>query len=200
MSRFLLIFTVAFFAFGLVPPSNAETGDYVGVKKCSTCHKKDKQGEQFKIWQKSEHSKAFKALGSAKAKTRAAKLGVKGNPQEAEACLVCHTTSVGVDKARMGDKFNIEDGVQCETCHGAGSLYRKKKVMKKIFEERGMDRKGKSATAKKTGLVFPDKNTCTSCHAKQVTVNGKTYKNPSYKPFDFKKMSKKIDHSVPSRK
>ena len=35
-----------------------------------------------------------------------------------------------VDKALLGEKFKIEDGVQCETCHGAGSNYKSLKVMK----------------------------------------------------------------------
>ncbi len=200
MSRIFLLLILGFFAFGLVPQLEAKTAKYVGVKKCATCHKKKKQGKQLAIWKKSKHSKTFQVLASKKAKTRAAKMGVSGNPQQAEACLVCHTTSVGIEKSQMGKRFKIENGVQCETCHGAGSLYRKKKVMKAIFKERGLARKGDSPTAKKTGMLIASKNTCKRCHVKEIQVNVKTFKNPSFKPFNFKKRWKKIAHPVPARK
>ena len=198
MSRLFFLLILGFFAFGLVQQLEAKTAKYVGVKKCATCHKKKKQGKQLAIWKKSKHSKTYKVLGTKKAKTKAEKIGISGNPQQAEACLVCHTTSVGIEKSQMGKKFKIEDGVQCETCHGAGSLYRKKKVMRVIYKERGSDRKGDSPTAKETGMLVPNEKTCKRCHSKKITVNGKTYKNPSFKPFNFKKRWKKIEHRVPA--
>ncbi len=180
-----------------LPAAEAKEAKYVGVKSCGKCHKKDKQGKQLAIWQKSKHAEAFKALGTADAREDAKRMGVAGDPQKAEACLACHTTGFGAPAASFARRFKVEQGVQCEACHGAGSLYRKKKVMKKIWKERGKDRKGASATAKKTGLILPDEKTCTRCHAESVTVSGKTYKNPNFKAFDFKKMAGKIEHPVP---
>ncbi len=195
----LIVMLVGVFAVGVMGPTTVEAKsfEYVGVKDCRKCHRKKKDGEQFKIWQKSDHSKAFEALASKEAKEKAAELGVSGNPQEAEACLVCHTAGYGEPKSKFRRKFKVSDGVQCENCHGPGSGYKKKKIMKKIYEERGPDKKGASPTAEKYGLTIPDENTCKTCHVKEITRNGKTFKNPSYKPFDFAKMVKKIEHPVP---
>ncbi len=170
---------------------------FIGVKGCGKCHKKKKDGEQLGIWQKTDHAKAFKTLASKEAKEKAQEFGVKGNPQKAEACLVCHTAGYGEPAKRFKKRFKVSDGVQCESCHGAGSDYRKKKIMKKITKERGKDKKGDSPTAKAKGLVFPNEKTCQRCHAKQIEFKGKVYKNPSYKPFDFKEKFKKIEHPKP---
>ena len=171
--------------------------EYIGVNACSKCHKKADQGEQFKIWQKSGHSKAFEVLGTPKAKEAASKIGVSGDPQKTEACLVCHTTGYGEPASSFKEKFKIEDGVQCESCHGPGSEYKKKKTMKQIYKENGPDNKGDSPTAKKTGLHFPNEETCKTCHVKERTFKGKTFTNPSFKPFDFKERYEKMKHPVP---
>ncbi|MDH4249294.1 MAG: cytochrome c family protein, partial [Deltaproteobacteria bacterium] len=173
-------------------PSAAEN-EFVGVKDCGKCHKKEKEGNQLGIWEKSKHSEAFKNLGTPKAKERAAKVGVTTEPQKSTACLVCHTTGHDEPAARFDKDFKKEDGVQCEACHGAGGGYKKKKTMEQITEERKKN-KGVSKTAKETGLIIPDENTCKTCHAEQITFKGQVYKNPSYEPFDYKKMWEKIKH------
>jgi Cytochrome c554 and c-prime len=188
----------AAFLVSTAPQVQAKEADYVGVKECSKCHKKDKEGNQFPIWEKSDHAKAYETLGTPKAKEAAQKVGVSGDPQKSEACLVCHTTGASLPDSRFEKKFEVENGVQCEACHGAGSEYKSKKTMKAIADERGDDRKGTSETAKKVGLIFPDDNTCKTCHVPERTFNGKTYKNPSYKDFDFKKYWEKIKHPIPS--
>lgn len=202
--RILLSTACLLLAAALFPPAPMATASsteakYVGVKTCSKCHKKKKQGEQYKIWLASDHAQAYETLGGGKAKKKAATLGISGNPQRAEACLICHTTGSGEPKSRFDRKFKISNGVQCETCHGAGSLYKKKKIMKQIYKERGPHRKGKSPTAEETEARRPNEKTCTRCHAKQITWKGKTFKNPSYKPFNFKERFDKIKHPVPSR-
>lgn len=179
------------------PQGQAKEPEFVGAKACGKCHKKDKEGRQLGIWEESKHAEAYKTLGTPKAKEAAQKVGVSGDPQKSESCLVCHTTGFGADD-RHDRKFDMKDGVQCESCHGAGGEYKSKKTMQKISEERGPDGKGKSATAEKTGLIIPDENSCKTCHSPERTFNGKTYKNPSYKEFDFKKYFDKIKHPVPS--
>ena len=177
--------------------TNAAAPLYVGVKSCAKCHKKEKQGRQFAVWKKSDHAKAYRTLAGEEARKRAARMGVSGNPQRAQACLVCHTTGFGEPDDRFKRKFKVADGVQCEACHGPGSLYKKKKVMKKIYKERGPDKKNPSPTARKTGLIIPDENACKTCHAKERKLNGKVFRNPSFKEFDFKKRFEKIEHPVP---
>lgn len=170
---------------------------FIGVKACGKCHKKVKDGEQLAVWKKSKHANAFRTLASEKAREKAGELKISGNPQKAEACLVCHTTGFGEPAARFSRKFKIQQGVQCESCHGAGSLYRKKKIMKAITKERGPDRENESPTAKETGLIIPDEASCKTCHVKQLKRGGKVFVNPNYKDFDFKKRADKIKHPIP---
>jgi len=198
MLAVLATFLAAAFTFSVAPTVQAKEAEYVGVKECGKCHKKEKEGNQLGIWEESKHSKAFENLGTPKAKERAQKIGVSGNPQESEACLVCHVAGYGAPESQIGKKFAMEDGVQCESCHGPGGEYKSKKVMKQIADERGDDKKGKSATAAKVGLIIPDEKTCKQCHVPEIQRNGKTFKNPSFEEFDFKKRWEKIKHPVPS--
>lgn len=152
---------------------------YVGVKTCSPCHRSDKQGKQFDVWQKSRHSQAYKTLTTAKANEIAKAKGITKPAAEAEECLSCHVISPGAGMADKG--FDIKEGVQCETCHGAGSAYKNLTVMKD---------KAKSVAA---GMhEFKDEAGieahCRTCHNE---------KSPSYKEFHFKEYWEKIKHSVP---
>ena len=181
-----------------VPLAGAKEAEFIGVPGCtSKCHKKADEGDQRAAWEKSKHAKAFENLGTQEAKDRAKKVGVTTDPQKSEACLICHTTGFGLEANRFGAKFKASNGVQCESCHGAGGDYSKKKTMLQITRERGLDGKTESATAKKMGLIFPDENTCKTCHAPEITFKGKTYKNPSFEEFDFKKQHEEIKHPVP---
>ncbi len=197
-SAFLILFAVLFV---FSSPTLFAENKFVGVKKCKACHKKKKQGEQFKIWSKSKHANAFKTLSKPGAKKLAAKVGVTGDPAKAKECLVCHTASQYDNQGKtraakmFGKKYKATEGVQCEDCHAAGGKYWKKKVMKKIRKEGGGK---KSATAKKTGLVIPDKKVCQRCHVAETKIGGVVYKNPSFKDFDFEKRMKEIAHPVPN--
>jgi hypothetical protein len=157
---------------------NAAEPHYVGANKCAKmCHKSDAKGAQLKKWQESAHAKAYKTLASPESKEIAEKAGVEGDPQKAEACLKCHVTAFGVKAELIDSTFNVEDGVQCEACHGPGSNYQKLKVMK--------DKK----LALAAGLVEPTEEVCTACHNKQ---------SPTFKPFDYAEMAKQIAHSKPA--
>ena len=52
---------------------------YVGADKCKMCHKSEKQGQQFPLWEARKHSKSFSALTTDKAKEIAQEAGVE-NP------------------------------------------------------------------------------------------------------------------------
>ncbi len=152
---------------------------YVGVKMCAPCHRPDKIGKQFDIWQKSAHAEAYKTLTGAKAAEIAKAKGLKVAPSEAPECLECHVVKAD---AKLFDKsFDIKDGVQCELCHGAGSAYKSMTVMKD------------HAKAVAAGLTdFKDEAAiekfCKTCHNE---------KSPTHKEFKFKDMWGKIKHSVP---
>lgn len=152
---------------------------YVGAQKCGMCHKSEAKGNQFKVWQESKHAQAYHLLASDEAETMAKNAGIEGDPQKAPECLKCHVTAWGVDTALLGEKFNMEDGVQCERCHGAGGDYAKMSIMKDKDK------------AIENGLIIPTEATCRGCHNE---------KSPAFKGFDFEERWKKIDHRRPETK
>ncbi len=174
----LTIITIVFFTFS----NNAKDKPhykYIGNKKCKMCHSKAKSGAQFKSWQKAKHSKAFEVLASPEAKKIAAKKGI-ADPQKDGKCLKCHVTAYGVDAKFLGKNYKMEDGVGCESCHGPGEKYWKKKTMTDITM-------GK-VDASSVGLIEPNETVCKKCHNEE---------SPTYKEFKFEKMFKKIAHPIP---
>ena len=171
--------TIGFIASGLAETPQFE---YVGVSKCKMCHKSEKSGAQFTLWENSKHAKAFEALASPKSMEIAKAKGIE-DPQKSESCLKCHATAAMVPAEKRAAGVVLEDGVTCEACHGPGSEYKKNSVMKAIYngEEKG----------ETYGLLMPTVETCTRCHNEESPTWDKS------KPFDFKAMSEKIAHPVP---
>ncbi len=147
---------------------------YISAGKCKICHKSEKQGRQYPIWEENQHSKSFAALSSPDAAARAKEMGV-AHPSESPECFKCH--------APLYEKAPDlkEEGVTCEVCHGPGSAYKKLKIMKSHEE------------SVKNGLIAYDnpeaiKKQCLSCHEK---AHGKT--------FDFEASWGKLKHPVPEK-
>lgn len=153
---------------------------YVGVETCGMCHKTEKQGNQIGIWKKTSHAQAFNTLQSDAALKIAKEKGLAGLPSESEECLKCHVSGANLDKSLLGAKFNMSDGVQCETCHGPGSDYKSAKIMK--------DRKEAIAS----GLLVYEKpaELCVKCHNEE---------SPTFKSFNFDEMWPKIAHPVAAK-
>lgn len=177
--KFLLMLIVFV---GLVFSQDQPKHKFVGSKKCGMCHKSQKAGEQLKLWKEKKHSKAFEALKSEKGKKLAESKGL-GNATEAKECLTCHAPGLLVDKKFHAKGFVPEEGVQCETCHGAGQKYKSMKIMKD------------HAKSVANGMVeFKDeaaiKALCVTCH------NG----NEHTGKFDFTKAWKKVAHPTPKKK
>ena len=149
--------------------------EFVGVTKCSMCHKKPEKGEQFKIWQESKHAKAFETLKTPEAKEQAAKLGI-ADPSTSGKCLKCHSTAYGFTEAKVTDVIPVEEGISCESCHSPGKDYMKKSIMENKEE------------AIANGLVIPDEQVCRKCHNPEA---------PTFKDFNFKERWEKIKHPVP---
>lgn len=154
---------------------------YIGVDGCATCHKSEKKGNQLGKWQESRHAQAYATLAGEKAKAIATKKGI-ADPQKANECLQCHVTAHGVAAAliatpRKGKEGHVvTNGVACESCHGPGSEYKGRKIMK--------DRDAAVAA----GLVIPDKALCETCH---------NDKSPTFKGFKYEEMLAKIAHPYP---
>src|SRR3990167_2574658 len=70
MGMFMILLAAAIF---WPAAANAETfeHEFVGAKKCSLCHKKPEQGEQYQKWLESKHAKAFETLGTPASKEMA---------------------------------------------------------------------------------------------------------------------------------
>jgi len=173
-----------FLTFLLLPFASilSQTGNtYIGAESCGMCHKTEKQGSQLSIWQNSAHSKAFETLKTDTANQIAKAKGFKEPAAKTWECLKCHVTGYNLDATMLGKKFKVEDGVQCETCHGAGSAYKDMKIMK-----------NKNLAIQK-GLIVHDKleEFCVSCHNSE---------SPTFVKMDFNEAWDKIKHNIPQEK
>ena len=148
---------------------------YVGSGKCKMCHKSEKSGKQFPLWQERKHSKAFSALTSEKAVDDAKKKGMDVAPADNPECLKCHSPLY--EKAPELK----EEGVTCEACHGAGSAYKKMSTMKDH---------AKAVAAGMIDYSSADavKNMCLTCHEKAHD-----------KPFDFDAAWAQVKHAKPDK-
>ena len=131
--------------------------DYVGVAKCKSCHGKELMGDQVSAWKSGPHHSSWLVLQSPQALRVAEEKGLEGPPSEAPECLACHVTAFGVPPERISRPLQPSDGVQCESCHGPGRSYRKKKIMADL------DR------ARASGLWTPSAQSglCERCHNAQ---------------------------------
>jgi len=171
--------------------------DYVGSKKCKSCHNKAATGAQFKIWEASKHASAFETLKSDAAAKIATERGLKVPAYEAPECVKCHVVGFGkggyeikgeefwsqvTDKGKPTKAVKLMEslkGVGCEVCHGPGSKYKSSKNMKGIYAG--------TIEPASVGLLTPDEKTCLGCHNDE---------SPSFKEFNFEERFKEIVHSV----
>ncbi len=177
---FIILFTSLIFLSSI---ENYAQHKYVGVSVCATCHKTEKSGNQFGIWSNSLHSKAIETLKTEKAKEIVTKMGLKTAASESPECLKCHTAGYGSAPEMFDAKFKAEDGVQCESCHGAGSDYKNMKVMKSREES---IKNGMSNILVSDGSA---EKLCKTCHNEE---------SPSYKGFNFEESWNKIKHPTGS--
>lgn len=187
MKKIIYIPTVIVFIFSFViltasiNPINDISGNfkYVGVDKCAgTCHKGDAKGKQLEIWQDSKHSQAYKMLQTPEADKIAKDKGFTTAAAETPACVKCHVLGKDIDPAELEDTFDKTQGVQCETCHGPGSEYKKLSIMKDPVK------------AKENGLIIHEDKVafCTGCHNSE---------SPNFVAFNFDEMWEKIKHPKP---
>jgi hypothetical protein len=181
MSRKLLAFVALAIVSGLMTGMVSDAAaqhELIGAPKCKMCHK-SKTGDQWGIWEGSKHAQAFVTLGSEESKKIAAEMGL-GDPQKEEACLKCHATQAFLGRDVPLDKrgkYEDAEGVGCEACHGAGSLYKSMKVMKDLEQ----------ATA--NGLLAVTEETCVKCHNEN---------SPTFKGFDYAARSAEVAHPYPA--
>jgi hypothetical protein len=88
-----------------VIPAAKGAATYVGMDKCSDCHQ-----DAVDFWKKTVHATAWQTL-------------VDRGQQFDYSCIGCHVT--GFDKpggTNLGHTDGLRD-IQCETCHGPGSIH-----------------------------------------------------------------------------
>lgn len=108
------------------------TSKYAGSESCSACHAQD-----YAVWQKSAHSRAFSALLARES---------DADPN----CIACHTIGFGTESGyQRGFAGKRMTQVGCESCHGPGSTH---------VEQRTQ---GKEPTFKFRPLAAAN---CTTCH------------------------------------
>ncbi len=162
------------------------TPEFVGQTACKQCHFKE-----HKSWKKTVHAKALDLLkpGEAADAKKKANLDPQKDYSKDATCLPCHTTGYGqpggypeVKDAWSEDEqkcADVNEGVGCEACHGAGSQY--------IPFKKDHDGEYKRSEIAKLGLKTPvTAANCTGCHK----AEGNPTVGPDYK-FDFETMKTK---------
>jgi len=141
-----------------------EDASYAGADSCKKCHFK-----QFQSWKKTKMAKAFDALkpGNAAEAKKKFNLDEKKDYSTDAKCVECHVTGYGkpggYPKIEEGKKWSEEEtkrattmeNVQCEACHGPGSLTN---AFKKDNEQY------KKEDILKKGMINPDEANCKTCH------------------------------------
>jgi hypothetical protein len=144
----------------------AFAAERVGSESCKTCH-----ATAYRIWRASPHAKASENLTPAQ--------------RDDMRCAHCHAP----EKARSVQETapfqkperlanQVEGGVACESCHGAGQFYTPNYVMRD------------AELSHAVGLLDPGQKSCLVCHSAD---------SPSLSPFDFASKVKLIDHWTQDR-
>jgi YVTN family beta-propeller protein len=156
---------------------------YVGARACARCHEGKAAGDQYSHWLRTAHSQAWASLALPEAKAMARLSGLLDEPERAPVCLGCHATAADSESWERDPAFHVEDGVQCEKCHGPGSEYMDEKVMRD------------PEAARRAGLRRFTKRDCAVCHyvkGSHSTVHQKA-------PLDVEDAWNKLAHPVPKK-
>ena len=171
---------------GAAPVSAADysTGKepmYIGAAACGKCHDGQASGHQFSIWRRTPHARAYAALSMPESKEITLLSGITQEPHKARMCLGCHATAADSEEWERMEDFHLEDGLQCEVCHGPGSEYATREIMS--------DR----TKALANGLRIPTLDECRLCHRPKGSHDG-VLKRPA---FDLDAAWKRIAHPKP---
>ena len=175
----LIIILSAIYFISIENIKSQSINKYVGANTCvGACHNSEDQGDQFKIWSESVHSKAYLSLETERADSIARSRGFITAASETPQCVKCHVLGKEIDESELQGSFDKRQGVQCESCHGPGSEYKKLSVMKDKDE----------AVANGLILHTEKQNFCIQCHNEE---------SPTYFEFDYDQMWEMIAHPKP---
>lgn len=98
------------------------SGTFVGALGCksSSCHGgAGPKRSQYITWSRQDfHTKAYAVLLNARSARIAEGLGIP-TAQSNTRCTVCHSPLQSVAPSRLTQTAHLDEGVSCETCHGA---------------------------------------------------------------------------------
>lgn len=170
----------------------AQANKYIGAEKCKNCHQAEASGNQYGIWEKEPHSKAFETLASDAAKKIAQEKGIE-DPQKSDQCLRCHMTAFGVPADAIKKGFDGK-GVQCEACHGPGDLHVKARfaAAAKAGDDEGFGDEAPAYQQIPADEIVAkvDEATCVKCHNEE---------SPTFKPFCYYHRAAAIRHHDPRK-
>ncbi|MDR3718348.1 MAG: multiheme c-type cytochrome [Bryobacteraceae bacterium] len=165
-------------AVSVVYPRAAVRPVYIGARACAQCHEGAEMGRQYAKWLTTKHAKAWATLAMPESAEISRISGLREPPQKSPVCLGCHAVASDTENWERDDTFHIEDGIQCEACHGPGSEYANRQTM--------LDKKA----AMMAGLRMPTERVCMVCH---IEKGSHTAVLKSEK-FDFNKAMAQIAH------
>jgi hypothetical protein len=116
--------------------ASARAQTYAGVASCvnSGCHgstvplnaQRIRQNEYYTWLHSDRHATAYNVLFNAVSARIARNMRLKAKPYQEKVCLDCHSTNV--PKELVSGRIDLEDGVQCEACHGPAGGWRAEHV------------------------------------------------------------------------
>ena len=162
------------------PVESGKEPIYVGAQTCGRCHDTPDGGYQLSKWRLTAHARAYAALALPAAKPITELSGITEEPQKAKQCLGCHATASETEDWETAENFHLEDGLQCEACHGPGSEYATKETMKEPM------------LAMRNGLRMPSKDDCMICHR----TKGSHDRVLKKKPFNVDEAWQAIAHPI----
>lgn len=114
------------------PAADSQPGRYVGVASCANagCHGSTQplnttavlQNEYYTWLNNDRHAGAYNVLFNERSARIAKNMRLKKRAYEENVCLDCHTTNIPAQL--VSGAVDLEDGVQCEVCHGPASGWR----------------------------------------------------------------------------
>lgn len=120
MKRCLLLLLVFLMSLLICDSLQAGSVMVTGSTSCSSsnCHGGTATGkDQFTTWAtEDKHAKAYGVLFNQRSKTMAEVLQLKSPAPQDDFCLRCH--ALAVPTSEQGSKYDRQDGVTCEACHG----------------------------------------------------------------------------------
>lgn len=171
-------------------PKATKSNKYLGAKRCKLCHSEDSAGNPHKKWAESKHRNAYAQLATAASKKLAQKLGID-DPQKSPKCLRCHVTGFGEPPEVFSRSFEIDQGVQCETCHGPGEQHFEKRLAAVSERKKGAeDAEAYQSLPAGEIIARPSVASCLACHSEA---------SPTFQGFCFKKGATEILHHDPRK-